>query len=53
MSVALVGMLINVAAAWLLSGARENLNVRVALLHILGDLLGSVAALISTRCFPC
>ena len=47
MSVAFVGMLINVAAAWLLSGARENLNVRAALLHVLGDLLGSMAALIS------
>jgi len=47
MSVAFVGMLINVAAAWLLSGARENLNVRAALLHVLGDLLGSVAALVS------
>ena len=47
MSVALVGMLINVAAAWSLSGARENLNVRAALLHVLGDLLGSVTALVS------
>lgn len=47
LSVAFVGLLINVAAAWLLSGARENLNVRAALLHVLGDLLGSVAALVS------
>lgn len=47
MSVAFVGLLINVAAAWLLSGARENLNVRAALLHVIGDLLGSVAALVS------
>jgi cobalt-zinc-cadmium efflux system protein len=46
-SVAFVGLLINVAAAWLLSGARENLNVRAALLHVIGDLLGSVAALVS------
>lgn len=47
MSVAFVGLLINVAAAWLLSGARDNLNVRAALLHVIGDLLGSVAALVS------
>jgi cobalt-zinc-cadmium efflux system protein len=46
-TVAFVGMLINVAAAWLLSSARQNLNVRAALLHVLGDLLGSVAALVS------
>jgi cobalt-zinc-cadmium efflux system protein len=47
MLVALIGLLINLAAAWLLSGAHENLNVRAALLHVLGDLLGSVAALVS------
>ena len=46
-SVAFVGLLINVAAAWLLYGARQNLNVRAALLHVIGDLLGSVAALVS------
>jgi cobalt-zinc-cadmium efflux system protein len=45
--VALVGLGINIGAAWLLAGGRENLNVRAALLHVLGDLLGSVAALIS------
>ena len=47
MLVAFIGLLMNLAAAWLLSGARENLNVRAALLHVLGDLLGSVAALVS------
>jgi len=46
-SVAIVGLLINLAAAWMLSSDRENLNVRAALLHVLGDLLGSVAALVS------
>ena len=45
--VAFVGLLINLGAAWLLSGDRDNLNVRAALLHVMGDLLGSVAALIS------
>ena len=45
--VASIGLLINVAAAWLLAGGRDNLNVRAALLHVIGDLLGSVAALIS------
>jgi cobalt-zinc-cadmium efflux system protein len=45
--IALVGLLVNIAAAWLLVGGRENLNVRAALLHVMGDLLGSVAALVS------
>ena len=47
MAVAFVGLLINLGAAWLLSGGAENLNVRAALLHVMGDLLGSVAALVS------
>ena len=47
LAVAFVGLLINLGAAWLLSGDRGNLNVRAALLHVMGDLLGSVAALVS------
>ncbi len=43
--VAVLGLLVNVAAFAALHGAdRENLNVRGALLHVLGDMLGSVAA---------
>lgn len=45
--VALIGLLINLAVAWLLMGGRRNVNVKAALLHVLGDLLGSVAALVS------
>lgn len=33
--------------AWLLTRGEKNLNTRAALLHVLGDLLGSVAALLS------
>ncbi|MFO7640254.1 MAG: cation diffusion facilitator family transporter [Candidatus Competibacteraceae bacterium] len=44
---AAVGLGINLFVAWLLSRGERNLNVRAALLHVLGDLLGSVAALIS------
>lgn len=47
MVVAAIGLLINLAAAWLLSAGRHNVNVRAALLHVMGDLLGSVAALVS------
>jgi cobalt-zinc-cadmium efflux system protein len=46
--VAVLGLLVNVAAFALLHGAdRGNLNVRGAAVHVLGDLLGSVAALVA------
>jgi cobalt-zinc-cadmium efflux system protein len=46
--IAITGLLVNIAAFWLLQGAdRENLNVRGAAIHVLGDLLGSVAALVA------
>ena len=46
--IAVLGLLVNMAAFALLQGAdRENLNVRGAAIHVLGDLLGSVAALIA------
>lgn len=45
--VAFIGLLINVLVAWLLMRSENNINVRAALLHVLGDLLGSIAALIS------
>lgn len=46
--VGIAGLLVNVASFWMLRGAdRENLNVRGAAIHVLGDLLGSVAALIA------
>ena len=45
--VAGAGLVVNLLVAWLLSHGERNLNVRAALLHVLGDLLGSVAALLS------
>ena len=43
--VALAGLVVNVLAFWILSrGDRENLNLRAASLHVVGDLLGSIAA---------
>jgi cobalt-zinc-cadmium efflux system protein len=45
--VALVGLLVNILVARLLMGGRDNINVRAALLHVMGDLLGSIAALVS------
>jgi cobalt-zinc-cadmium efflux system protein len=46
--IAVLGLLVNIAAFWMLRGAdRENLNVRGATVHVLGDLLGSIAALVA------
>jgi cobalt-zinc-cadmium efflux system protein len=41
------GLAVNMISAWMLSRSDhdENLNIRGALLHVLGDLLGSVAAI--------
>ncbi len=43
--VALLGLGVNLLAIWLLERGEQTLNTRAALLHVLGDLLGSVAAL--------
>jgi len=46
LAVAVIGLGVNVVGAFLLHAhAEENLNVRGAYLHVLGDLLGSVGAI--------
>ena len=46
LAVAVLGLVVNLASFWVLHRAGdENLNVRAATLHVLGDLLGSVAAI--------
>jgi cobalt-zinc-cadmium efflux system protein len=46
--VAAAGLVVNVVVFLILhSGDQENLNIRGAALHVLGDLLGSVAAIIA------
>lgn len=48
--VAVAGLCANIAAAWVLSrggGHEHNLNTRGAFLHVLGDLLGSVATIVA------
>jgi cobalt-zinc-cadmium efflux system protein len=45
MVVAFIGLLINLLAMWMLRSGAANLNVRGALLHVFGDLLGSIGAL--------
>jgi cobalt-zinc-cadmium efflux system protein len=42
-----VGLVINVLVAWALSRDRENVNTRAALIHVMGDLLGSIAAIVA------
>lgn len=43
--VASIGLAINVLVAWTLSREQGNVNTRAALIHVMGDLLGSVAAI--------
>jgi cobalt-zinc-cadmium efflux system protein len=47
MLVALIGLVVNVAVAYVLSRSERTLNTRAALLHVLGDLAGSFAALLA------
>ena len=47
MMVAAAGLLINLLVAWLLSKDKTSLNTRAALAHVIGDMLGSIATLIS------
>lgn len=46
-AVAAIGFIVNLSIAWVLSKGERTLNVRAAIVHVLGDLMGSVAALIS------
>jgi len=47
MGVATLGLLINIGVLFVLSHGEQTLNTRGALLHVMGDLLGSVAAILS------
>lgn len=45
--IALLGLLVNAFVAWLLARGERTLNIRAALLHVMGDILGSISALIA------
>ncbi|WP_412929572.1 cation diffusion facilitator family transporter [Halomonas sp.] len=48
LAIAALGLLVNVVVFAILHfGDRDNLNIRGAALHVLGDLLGSVAAIVA------
>ena len=48
--IAIIGLLVNMFVAWILmrnGDTEENLNLRAAYLHVLGDLLGSIGAIVA------
>jgi cobalt-zinc-cadmium efflux system protein len=46
--IASIGLVINLIAVWLLHGSHHtNLNVRGVFLHVLGDVLGSIGAIVA------
>lgn len=49
LTISVIGLLVNILAAWMLmrGDKEENLNVRSAFLHVLGDMLGSVGAIVA------
>jgi cobalt-zinc-cadmium efflux system protein len=48
--IAITGLIVNLIVAWILmrGDTKENINLRAAFLHVLGDLLGSVGAIIAS-----
>ncbi|MFD2681096.1 cation diffusion facilitator family transporter [Bacillus seohaeanensis] len=49
MFIAIIGLVVNIIVAWMLmkGDTEHNLNVRSAFLHVIGDMLGSVGAIIA------
>jgi cobalt-zinc-cadmium efflux system protein len=48
--IAFIGLLVNILVAWILlknGDTEENLNLKAAYLHVLGDLLGSIGAIVA------
>jgi cobalt-zinc-cadmium efflux system protein len=45
--IAAIGLGVNLLSYFFLHGAHDNLNTRAAMAHVLGDMLGSVAALLA------
>lgn len=47
MLIAAVGLAVNLVVAWILHSGEQSFNTRGALLHVVGDLLGSIGALVA------
>jgi len=45
LSIATIGLIINLIGAYLLSKGSKNINIRAVLFHVLGDALGSIGAI--------
>ncbi len=45
LGVALLGLIVNIIAFFWLGSGKDNINVRAAALHVLGDILGSLSAI--------
>lgn len=45
--IATIGLIINIGVFYVLSKDNHNMNIKAALLHVIGDLLGSVAAIVA------
>lgn len=47
--ISIIGLLVNIVAAFILTrgNKEENLNIRSAYLHVLGDMLGSIGAIVA------
>ncbi|WP_116597181.1 cation diffusion facilitator family transporter [Primorskyibacter marinus] len=46
--IAVLGLVVNIGVYWMLRrGDRDHVNIRGAMVHVLGDLLGSVAAIVA------
>ena len=46
MAIAILGLLVNVMAFLILSSAdKDNLNIRGAMMHVVGDIVGSIATI--------
>jgi cobalt-zinc-cadmium efflux system protein len=47
MLIALIGLMVNAVVVWIMSRGEMTVNVRAALLHVVGDLVSSFAALLA------
>ncbi|MFP3471043.1 cation diffusion facilitator family transporter, partial [Micrococcus sp. SIMBA_144] len=49
LTIGIIGLIVNIFVAWILmrGDTENNLNLRAAFLHVLGDLLGSVGAIVA------
>ena len=45
--VGVIGLVANLVVAWVLNASEQNLNIKAALLHVISDILGSVAAILA------